>query len=257
MSGVADVQLYQGDALSLLRDLPPGCVDAVVTDPPYSSGGLMRSDRTISSAVKYRGWSQDEDGKSKAPSSAAVEFSGDNRDQRTHLMWSTMWLEESLRLTRPGGHLLAFTDWRQLPLMSDAIQLAGWVWRGLVVWDKGIARPVKGRFRNHVEYVLWASNGALNAEANPVYLPSVYRVGPPTAGKRVHVTEKPVSLMADLLKITPPGVTILDPFMGSGTTGVAAVQSGRKFIGVEMTEHYYGIAADRINDAAPTLDGVA
>lgn len=242
-------QMLKGDALAVLRDLPNGSVDAVVTDPPYSSGGLMRSDRQQSSAVKYRGWSQDADGKSKPPASTSVEFSGDNRDQRTHLMWSTMWLSESLRVTRSGGQLLMFTDWRQLPLMTDAIQLAGWVWRGVVVWDKGIARPVKGRFRNHVEYVLWASNGPLNAEANPVYLPSVYRVTPPSAGKRVHVTEKPVELMADLLKITPPGVTILDPFAGSGSTGVAAVATGREFIGVEMTDHYHAVAVDRLTAA--------
>lgn len=248
-------RLIHGEAIATLRTLPPGSVDAVITDPPYSSGGLMRSDRQNSSAVKYRGWSQNADGSSKAPASTAVEFSGDNRDQRTHLMWSTMWLEEALRVTASGGHLLAFTDWRQLPLMSDAIQLAGWVWRGMVVWDKGIARPVKGRFRNHVEYVLWASNGAVDPELNPVYLPSVYRFTPPAAGKRVHVTEKPIDLMAELLKITPPGVTILDPFMGSGSTGVAAIQSGRGFVGIEMTDHYYEVAANRIRTSERPYQG--
>lgn len=239
-------QLIHGEALAVLRDLPDACVDAVVTDPPYSSGGLMRGDRTVAPAQKYRGWSQDAKGASVAPTATYADFVGDNRDQRTHMMWSTMWLEDALRATRPGGMLLMFTDWRQLPVMSDALQLAGWVWRGLVVWDKGIARPAKGRFRNHVEYILWGSAGPIDANVNPVYLPSVYRYSPPEPGIRVHVTEKPEPLMTDLLKITRPGGTVLDPFMGSGTTGVAALASGRDFIGIELTEHYYDIAQQRI-----------
>jgi site-specific DNA-methyltransferase (adenine-specific) len=243
------VTLYRGDALVVLTDLPSASVDAVITDPPYSSGGLMRGDRAVAPAQKYRGFSQDPNGGTRPPASTFADFVGDNRDQRTHAFWSELWIDEALRVTRPGGILMCFTDWRQLPLMTDVIQMRGWVWRGIVVWDKGVARPVKGRFRNHIEYVLWASCGPMpDPEANPVYLPSLCRHNPPSTD-RLHVTEKPLGLMRELIQIVPKGALVLDPFMGTGTTGVAAVLGARRFIGVELTEHYHRIAVERITAA--------
>lgn len=237
--------LWHGEALSLLRELPDASVDAVITDPPYSSGGAMRGDRQQPADKKYRGWSQNEDGSSRKPTAAYAGFTGDTRDQRGYLVWSSIWMTECQRILKPGGTFAVFTDWRQLPTTTDAVQVAGLVWRAVAVWDKGIGRPVKGRFRNHVEYVVWATNGP-HDNPQAVYPSTVLRHTPPTSGKRVHLTEKPVGVISDLLTLTPEGCTVLDPFMGSGTTGVAAVQSGRKFIGFEMAEHYYDIAANRL-----------
>ncbi len=152
-------QLHHGEALAFLRDLPGACVDGVITDPPYSSGGMLRGDRQQATESKYRGWSQNEDGSSREPTAVYAGFTGDNRDQRGYLVWFTLWASECLRLARPGAHFLTFTDWRQLPTTTDAVQAAGWVWRGLAVWDKGIGRPMRGRFRNHVEYLVWATAG--------------------------------------------------------------------------------------------------
>lgn len=66
---------------------------------------------------------------------------------------------------------------------------------------------------------------------------------------RVHVTQKPLALMRDLLRIVPPGATVLDPFMGSGTTGVACVQTGRAFVGIELDPAHFDNACERINEA--------
>jgi site-specific DNA-methyltransferase (adenine-specific) len=244
-------QVVTGDCLDVLRQLPDGCVDAVVTDPPYSSGGAFRGDRMIKTSDKYRGWSQNEDGSSKKPEAEYPEFTGDNRDQRGYLYWCALWLGECRRVLKPGGVILMFTDWRQLPTTTDAIQAGGLIWRGIVVWDKGIGRPVKGRFRNHVEYVCWGSNGPMNAEANPVYPSSVFRHTPPRPDDREHMTQKPVQLLADLMEIVVPGGTVLDPFMGSGTTGVACMTTGRSFIGCEMSPEYCHIARRRIAEAVP------
>lgn len=57
------------------------------------------------------------------------------------------------------GISAAFIDWRNLPAMTDAIQMAGWVWRGVIVWDKGVSRNIPGRFRNDCEYIVWGTNG--------------------------------------------------------------------------------------------------
>jgi len=246
--GGGTVKLYHGEALAVLREMPDASVDAVITDPPYSSGGAMRGDRVQPETTKYRGWSQNADGSSKKPAATYAGFTGDTRDQRGYLVWCSMWMTECQRILKPGGTFATFTDWRQLPTTTDAVQAAGLVWRAVAVWDKGIGRPVKGRFRNHVEYVVWATNGP-HSNPQDVYPSTILRHSSPTSTRRIHLTEKPIDLIAELLTLTPGDGVVLDPFMGSGTTGVAAVQSGRDFIGVEMTEHYFDVAERRIKAA--------
>jgi site-specific DNA-methyltransferase (adenine-specific) len=248
---VSEWQVITGDCLEVLKGMPDASVDAVVTDPPYSSGGAFRGDRMTKTSDKYRGWSQNEDGSSRKPEAEYPEFTGDNRDQRGYLYWCALWLSECRRILKPGGVVMLFTDWRQLPTTTDAIQAGGLVWRGIVVWDKGIGRPVKGRFRNHVEYVCWGSSGPMDGDENPVYPSSVFRHTPPRPNDREHLTQKPVALLSDLLEIVRPGGVVFDPFCGSGTTGVAAVHSGRGFIGIEMLPHFADIARKRIAEAIP------
>jgi site-specific DNA-methyltransferase (adenine-specific) len=262
------VTLYGGDALTVLAALPDASVDAVITDPPYSSGGQFRGDRQASTTEKYRGWSQNPDGSRREPTAQYEDFTGDTRDQRGYLMWCSLWLAECLRVSRPGASLLMFTDWRQLPTTTDAIQSGGWVWRGIAVWDKGVGRPMRGRFRNHVEYIVWGTNGPLS-DPEDIYLSSVFRHAPPRPEVREHQTQKPVGLLREFIPIVPEGGTVLDPFMGSGTTGVAAVSEGRSFAGAELTPHYQRIAQERVvaakvgyrydgrQEALPLTDDVA
>jgi site-specific DNA-methyltransferase (adenine-specific) len=254
---IGECTLYCGDALAVLPELED--IGAVIADPPYSSGGAFRSDRAASTSIKYNGWSQREDGHSKPPEADYPEFTGDNKDQRAYLHWSSLWLSLALRAAQPGAIILTFTDWRQLPITTDAIQGGGWIWRGIVVWDKGVGRPMKGRFRNHIEYVCWGSNGTM-LEPDAVYPSSVFRVTPPTSHTRQHRTEKPVELLKQLMAVVPQGARVLDPFMGSGTTALACVQSGRPFVGVELSRQYFDIACKRIEKAyadSPLLAGVA
>ena len=235
--------LYQADSLAVLRDLPTGSVDAVITDPPYSSGGMMRSDRTNTTGAKYVQTATVRD---------LADFSGDNRDARAYGYWCALWLSECLRITRPGGICALFTDWRQLPTTTDALQAGGWVWRGVIPWHKPNGRMIRGNFANPCEYVVWGSNGArdplsLAGWSDKEALPGFYTYHSPR--EREHQTQKPVELMRDLLRIVPPDAVVLDPFMGSGTTGVAAMIEGRRFVGCEMTEHYAEIATRRIREA--------
>lgn len=233
--------LHQGDALTLLPTLPTASIDLVLTDPPYNSGGRTQADRTTrSSRDKYvSGDAQHQ----------LADFAGDNRDQRGYVAWLTLILAECLRLARPGASALVFTDWRQFPATSDALQAAGWAWRGVVPWHKPIARPRQRGFTAACEYVLWGSNGPIDARRNPVYLPGLYTASQPRGRNRVHITQKPVDLLRELVKVCVPGGTVLDPFAGSGSTGLAALAEERDFIGVEITEHYAGIARQRLADA--------
>jgi site-specific DNA-methyltransferase (adenine-specific) len=237
---IGDCTLYNEDCRFILPTLKG--VDVVATDPPYSSGGAMRSDRNLSTSAKYR-----------MSNTAKVDpdFSGDNRDQRSLTLWCSDWMADCLRAVRSGGVLLCFIDWRNLPCVIDAVQVGGWIYRGIVPWDKGEAtRPQKGWFRAQVEYIVTASAGPLltGAEAAGICQAGYIRCQVDTAEKQ-HITGKPVDLMVELLRTREDWNTVLDPFMGSGTTGVACVKLGRKFIGIEIEKRYFDIACRRIEDA--------
>jgi site-specific DNA-methyltransferase (adenine-specific) len=231
---IGNATLYLGDCVEILPTL--GQVDAVITDPPYSSGGAFRGDRTGITSEKYQ---------SSVDRGLYPEFSGDTRDQRGYFAWSALWLSRARALTAGGGVLAMFTDWRQLPITTDAVQAGGWIWRGVGVWDKTeAARPQKGRYRNQCEYFVWGSNGPL-LEQGPC-LPGCFRYSVASEEKH-HIAGKPQRLLQDMLPIC--GGVVLDPFMGSGTTGIAAMQLDRRFIGIEISPDYFDIACRRIEDA--------
>ena len=175
------------------------------------------------------------------------DFQGDHRDQRSFFRWATLWLAECHRVAKPGAAALVFTDWRQLPVMSDALQAGGWLWRNAVVWDKPTSRPLKGEFKRQCEFILVGTKGKFDP-AHGRCLPGLFRQSIVSGPARKHMTEKPVPLLRNLLEVTRPGATILDPFMGSASTGQACLDTDRRFIGMEMTEAYFKIACDRLSE---------
>ncbi len=214
------VTVYQGDALAILDTLPAGSVDAVLTDPPYSSGGVTMSARQTDPANKY----QQSGTRRQYP-----PMLGDAKDQRSWTHWCMLWLAECWGVSRDGAPLMVFTDWR---------------WLGIVPWDKRAARPQIGKFKQQCEYVLFAVKGR--------FVPCTRQCPPGLyshqvrAMQKVHLTSKPVALMHDLLAITQSGGTVLDPFMGGGSVGVACRESGRGYIGIELSAEYFAISRDRI-----------
>lgn len=225
------ITIYHGDCFDILHDLTD--IGAVITDPPYSSGGAMRSDRAMAVTIKY----VNSDTAAYRP-----EFAGDNRDQRSFLTWTTMWLNAARNASTKSAVVASFIDWRQLPTLSDAIQAGGWVWRGIAVWEKGYGRPTAGRFSNAAEYIVWGSNGPmLEREAYPS---GIYRSAP--TSNRDHIAQKPLDVMRWVCQLASPGVVILDPFMGAGTTLRAAADAGHRAIGIEVDERYCEIAARRL-----------
>ena len=235
---IGDAVLYHGDCLEVLPSL--GGVHAVITDPPYSSGGMFRGDRSQGTKAKYLN-------SDSQNAETLSDFTGDNRDQRSFHFWSALWSSAALRASAPGAVACVFSDWRQLPISTDYLQAGGWVWRGIVPWNKGLAvRPQPGRFRAQCEYVVWGSNGPLPLDRAVNVLPGFYKYATPS--QRQHVAEKPEGLMADMAQLCVPEGVILDPFMGSGTTGVGAIAAGRKFIGIEIDETYFSAACQRLED---------
>ncbi|WP_017167630.1 DNA methyltransferase [Xanthomonas phaseoli] len=229
-------QLLQGDALTILPTLEANSFDALITDPPYASGGLTAAARARPPSTKY------------CRDGGHADFVGDERDQRSHLKWMHLWLSECARVLKEGAPVLLFTDWRQLPLTTDALQIAGFTWRGITVWDKteGV-RPQLGRFRNQAEYIVWGSKGNMPLDRRAPVLPGVIRESVRKADKH-HLTGKPTELMRQLVRICEAGGRVLDPFAGSGTTLIAAQLEGYNWTGVEMTRHYANSAITRLSE---------
>lgn len=238
---IGNATLYLGESLEVLQSLEPGSVDAVITDPPYSSGGFTRGDRVQD--VKTKCLQSDSGNQSRLQG-----FTGDTRDQRGFHFWSALWSAAAMRATKPGGPACFFTDWRQLPVSTDYMQAGGWIWRGVVPWAKPAYRPQMGRFGAQCEYVVWGSNGPMPTDRGVGCLPGFFDAMAPQ--QREHVTQKPVPMMAEIVAIAPPGALVLDCFMGSGSTGVAAIQTGRRFIGIEGAREHFDNACRRIEQAA-------
>ncbi|WP_225042028.1 DNA-methyltransferase [Xanthomonas campestris] len=230
-------QLLQGDALTILPTLEANSFDALITDPPYASGGLTAAARARPPSTKY------------CRDGGHADFVGDERDQLSHLKWMHLWLSECARVLKDGAPVLLFTDWRQLPLTTDALQIAGFTWRGITVWDKteGV-RPQLGRFRNQAEYIVWGSKGNMPLDRRAPVLPGVIRESVRKADKH-HLTGKPTELMRQLVRICESGGCLLDPFAGSGTTLVAAEMENYSWTGIELTEQYCAIASRRVKES--------
>jgi site-specific DNA-methyltransferase (adenine-specific) len=237
LNGATRWHVEQGDCLAVLRDLPDACADALITDPPYSSGGMYRADRLKEPSEKYV---------NHGTHVVRPEFAGDNRDQRSFGYWCSLWLGECLRVAKPGAPVCIFADWRQLSVMTDVLQAGGWVLRGIAVWDKTEGcRPALGRFASQAEFLAWGSNGAMPMDRGVGCLPGVLRV-PVRHDDKHHITGKPTELMLEVVEICSPDGLVVDPFCGSGTTGVAALRRGCRFLGIERVANYVAIARDRL-----------
>jgi site-specific DNA-methyltransferase (adenine-specific) len=235
-------RLILGDCLEVMAELDP--VDGILTDPPYSSGGSFRGDRTQKVASKYV--------QTSSAITCRADFAGDTRDQRAFLAWASMVFSRAYYLTKPGGACLAFTDWRQLPTMTDAMQCGGWVWRNIVTWWKPGIRMQRGRFSSSAEYVIYGTKGLPTpGQKSPQ---NVLQCAPVGGEDKSHIAEKPHNLIAELLGVTPEGATVLDPFMGSASTLIACMKSGRRGIGIEVDPEGFENACRRVDEATRQPD---
>jgi DNA modification methylase len=200
------VELHLGDCLKVMKTIPAGSVDAVVTDPPYG--------------IAYESGQY-----SVLPRSIVGDDSTAVRDAAL-AMWD--------------GPALVFGTWRAPRPIGTKMVL---VWDTLGALGMGdLSLPWKP---SHQEVYVLGSGFSGRRDSDVLRCAPVQSMA---KNGRCHPHEKPVGLMKMLLAKCPPG-TILDPFMGSGTTGVACVQTGRNFIGIEIDPGYFAIAKKRIEEA--------
>lgn len=238
-----------GRAELALRHEPDNSFDAIVTDPPYAAGANSLLGRLQASSSKY----QNSNTKNRLP-----DIAGDSMLPESWKFMMQSVVAECYRVAKPGADVLSFCDWRSLSSFLDVYGAAGFQLKSVLPWNKGRGcRPHKNGFRSQSELIIWARKGGkLDRPGDPVYLDGVFTF-PTRSVRKQHLTEKPLELMAALLRVVPAGGRVLDPFHGSGTTGVAALPAGLTYLGIEQTTHYHATAVERLQAALPAASAVA
>ena len=232
------------DCLEGLKEVPDKSVDLIVTDPPYfinmgHGGGKENMKKQREGAPVGNGLNS-------------------NRTFNDLAICAPFYKElfrEWSRVLTDSGHFYMFTDWRAYgfyyPRMQQFLPV-----RNLLVWDKGGA-PGSYYTYSH-ELVMFGAYAPKLLHAGGTNVLQGFKAfssgAKKTNGEKVHPTQKPVELITKFIEdATDPGAVVLDTFMGSGTTAVACVRTGRNYIGFELDEQYHAIATQRVNDAVDAL----
>ena len=240
------LRLYQGDALELLRRARSDIFDMVFADPPYflsNNGVTCQSGKMVS--VNKGKWDKSEG------------FAADHQ-------FNLDWLRECQRLLKPNGTLWVSGTSHNIYSVGYALQTLGYKILNDIAWYKVNPPPnLACRYFTHAtETVIWA---AKNPKSKHVFhyplmkqmnggkqMQSLWHITPPARHEKrfgKHPTQKPETLLARIIQAaTGEGDLILDPFCGSGTTGVVSVRFGRRFVGFDISEEYLELGAKRISD---------
>ena len=166
------------------------------------------------------------------------------------------WIEKFSKILDKNGSFIVFCSYKFISDICRTCEISNLEVKDILVWQKNnpMPRNTNRRYVQDMEFALWAvKKGAkwtFNKPDNSPYLRSLYKF-PVVAGKEktTHPTQKSLALMSEIIRIhTNPNDIILDPFMGSGTTGVAAVLEDRRFMGIEKDEDYFKIAKSRLEE---------
>ncbi|ULJ66666.1 DNA-methyltransferase [Wielerella bovis] len=210
-------KLLNGDCLDLLKTLPTGSVDMILTDPPYYVGMTHNSEKATFS------------------------------DLNMLKPFFNQLFAELKRVSKQGAFIYIFTDWRTYPFLQP-IMANFFEIKNMLVWDKIVGR-VSPHYRNQHEIIIFATNGKSNRKiySGSIITEKSFSSGAHSTNTKIHPTQKPVELLARLIEDgSDSGDVILDCFMGSGSCGIASLRLGREFIGIEIDENYFQAAENAI-----------
>ena len=240
------LRLFQGDALDLLRRMPGESVDMIFADPPYflSNGGVTCvGGRMV--RVDKGGWDRSQG------------IVGDHS-------FNVLWLDQCRRLLKPDGTLWVTGTSHNIHSVGYALQTLDYKILNDIAWYKVNPPPnLACRYFTHAtETILWAAKSAksrhtfhyqlMKEQNGGKQMQSLWHIQPPgKAEKRFgkHPTQKPEALLWRIVAAsTHPDDLVLDPFCGSGTTGVACARLGRRFLGIEQEAEHLELAAKRLGE---------
>ena len=223
----AMVDLKRGDCLELMKDIPDGSVDLILTDPPY----LCDYSR--------------HDSKSRF----SKKIANDENNSANESMIEK-YLRECFRIMKDNTAIYCFCNYKKIDFFKQQIEKAGFNLKNIIIWDK--QRNGKGdlstTFGYSYEFILFASKGQPKIRGKRIS--DVWQFSRVKPKEQTHQNQKPVNLLKLAIeKSSYEGAVVFDGFMGSGSTGVACVNTNRRFIGIELDDKYFEIAKQRIDAA--------
>lgn len=226
------------DCLDGLREVPDGSVDLIITDPPYflSMGHAGSKENAFNT------------------NSDQVNSNRTFGDLAIAKPFYRQLFQEFRRVLKPDGHFYFFTDWRgyafYFPIMAEELPV-----RNMLVWDKKSGPGSYYTFAHELIIFGTSATRLLHKGGTNVWrMPAFSSGAAKTNGTKVHPTQKPIELIEKMIQDgSEPGAVVLDTFMGSGTTAVACLRTGRNFIGFELSERYHAIAQARIAEEIDRL----
>lgn len=244
------IELHNGDCLEVMRSIANNSIDLVATDCPYKivSGGCRKipkdGERETSGILTHRhkdnkrtDW-VDAVRTGKMFANNDIEFKD--------------WLPDVYRILKDKSHCYIMVNSRNLAELQKQSEKVGFKFQNLLMWDKGNVTPNRWYMQGFECILMLRKGGAKNI--NNLGSSNILKV-PNIIGNKTHPTEKPIGLMRILIEnSTQPNEIVLDPFMGSGSTMIACLNTNRKGIGIELDKHYFDVASKRITDHQATLE---
>ena len=225
---MSNYKLYQGDCLEVMKDIEDESVDLVVTDPPY----LCDYSR--------------HDNKSRFSKKIANDENTDKNEEMIR-----QYFKECYRIMKKDTAIYCFCNYKKIDFFKEELEKAGFNLKNIIVWDKqrnGMG-DLKTTFGYSHEFILFASKGQPKIRGKRIS--DVWQFKRISSKQQVHQNQKPTELLSlAITKSSDEGMVVFDGFMGSGSTGVAALNTNRDFIGIELDEGYFEIAQNRLEEAA-------
>lgn len=219
-----EYSLLFGDCLERMKEIPDASVDLCVSDIPY----------------KLTGGGKGDGANSKRPKGILSDNS-----QLMNVPKFEDWLPDLYRIMKDGTHIYLMCNFKNLNDLMNKSLAVGFKHINLLVWEKNNCTPSQFYMKN-CEYTLLLRKGSSKYINDIGGSKTVHKFGN-IIGNKVHPTEKPTDLMEFYVKNSSnEGDVVLDMFMGSGSTIVAALNTNRKAIGIELNDNYFNIAKDRI-----------
>lgn len=226
------MKLYNADSYALIAQMRENKlrVHHIITDPPYniSKPNNFPSMRQRRQGVDFGVWDKGFD--------------------------LVSWIPQYAEILDKNGSMIVFCSYRFISLIAQALESSNMLVKDILIWQKSnpMPRNTTRRYVQDLEFAVWAvKSGAkwvFNKPSDMPYLRSIFTHSLVSGKEKLgHPTQKSLKLMKDLIQIhTNPNEVVLDPFMGSGSTGAACLELGREFIGIERDKKFFTMAQKRL-----------
>ena len=234
---MSNYKLFNGDCLEVMKKIPDKSIDCIITDPPYKMNHSTGGCTNIGMKNKWQG--------NIKAGNTVMDFSLDIKFSE--------WLPEIYRVLKNSSHCYIFCNDKNVQELLNEATKCGFKESNILVWIKNNATPNRYYMKN-LEFVLFLYKD--NAKPiNDMGSKCAVEFKNINGKEKLHPTQKPVDLLElYIANSSLENDIILDPFMGSGSTGVACLNTNRKFIGIEIDETYFDIAKKRIDEVYESVN---